>query len=1168
MGCDWNTNDMPNDNGMGFNYLYTPPTQNTLPNFNTTDETLFNFAQHGTKVTSLICAKTNNNYGIAGVAGGWNGNEGAKPIEYVVGEFGDIYTACVKEAIGQACLDDVRILNMSFSGGFLPDDMKKAIIYAHDYKDIIMIASAGSFLQGQSSSVRYPAKADYVIAVGGTQMRNVQLNEWDEDEGGYRYFWDEERWTKIEIASCFGEGLDLMAATPNILLSGYQPALGSQNTNIMNETEVSYSTALVSGIAGLLLSVNPCLTSEQVENILKNSCDKIGIGPFTYDLNGWCFSMGYGRVNPKKALKIALGLLPTTITGNETWNTKKFSGNIIIEPNATLTLNNMILEMADNKGIEIKAGGKLIVNHAVITSLCAQKSRHWRGITVQGNYAMANAIPNQGYLHIYNNSLIENANTAIAIPFNDDVNPYIGGGMVQASNSSFRNNEHALDFGEYTKRSTSFFDNCSFTFEQDYPFAIDTKQPLINLWGNFGLKFTGCKFANYKTVNTGVGIQTIASSFSTSGGCTSNQISPCPANMLIYNTFENLNYGIYSMISNMNAKTSVQKAKFVNNIYGAYFSNYFNSELLDCDFNVPEQNSGVCKYGAYYNQSSGYHIEGNRFWSDAPNNTGNTGLWLTHSGTNQNFVYRNTFFNLSRAAVSLGKNRSSGGSTGLCFKCNDFSHNGTDIDVVLPDNTLATQYDGIAKEQGSASKSSLSLDLDSLAASNTFSDVLEDHNLRNKVGSENFSNYYYQENNFTIYKIIPNDDLNITKVINQFTKYDRPNLCKPWRYNNNIVQIKAQKDAATANAEALQQQLLFAVDRGSTSDLTFDVLGTTPANALDLRNNLIEISPFLSDTVMKTAIDQETVLPNAMIRDILVQNPQAAKSNEIMDRLDERWEPMPDNMKEEIAAGRNIIGGRELMEAQRDGWKQQEGLLFDRIVSAYLDDTLNPNANSDLQLFLQNDNSARASLLLANQQIQKHEYVQASQTITAMQANINLTELETKQADDYLTLVNILQELQTAHISPLRMDSLHYGPMFAMYESGSTQACALARDFLIASHLLIYNEPFDHDTTLKSGAVTRYVNPITKKEMVDEIMQMFPNPAFGYTIVDYSLPSGIYKAILSIVSSNGTVVKQMELSRTKDQLVLDLQGISSGSYSVVLQNGKKVLANHSLKVIK
>jgi hypothetical protein len=61
---------------------------------------------------------------------------------------------------------------------------------------------------------------------------------------------------------------------------------------------------LVAGIAGLILSVNPNLTKNQVRDILKDTADKIGSST-SYDASGHSNEYGYGRVNALAAVQNA-----------------------------------------------------------------------------------------------------------------------------------------------------------------------------------------------------------------------------------------------------------------------------------------------------------------------------------------------------------------------------------------------------------------------------------------------------------------------------------------------------------------------------------------------------------------------------------------------------------------------------------------------------------------------------------------------------------------------------------------------------------------------------------------------------------------------------------------------------------------------------------------------
>jgi len=96
----------------------------------------------------------------------------------------------------------------------------------------------------------------------------------------------------------------------------------------------------VTGIAGLLLSVNPNLTPSQIRNIIQQTAEDKGA-------TGFDNYYGYGRVNAYKALKYTLenygGTLTQSLTipSGETWNFQpgvmiKFASGASLIVNGTL----------------------------------------------------------------------------------------------------------------------------------------------------------------------------------------------------------------------------------------------------------------------------------------------------------------------------------------------------------------------------------------------------------------------------------------------------------------------------------------------------------------------------------------------------------------------------------------------------------------------------------------------------------------------------------------------------------------------------------------------------------------------------------------------------------------------------------------------------------------
>ncbi len=1139
-GNDWLQTDMPSDNMLGKNFL--TGTYNTYPDYS------IEVNSHGTKLTSIICSKTNNNLDIFGVAGGWqNDGNGVVPIMVVNGSvpvgggnFGPssaLTPLCIDWAVQQGA----RVINMSFGWLGLSEQDQQSIKTAIDnamssngHDPVVCIASAGNYNQLNNSGVVFPASYEPVIAVGGVDINHTR---WDHGPDG---------------KSSFGPELDFVTSYQAYFNQGNTPSGASSRLGLGGGT--SFSAAMLTGVVSLMLSVNPCLTPAQVFEALKASCYKTTQYTFT---NGWNINVGYGFPNAKKAIEAALGEDTYTLQTNETWTgTRFFRGDVIIPVGKKLTLDGATVKFNTNAGITLQGSGSLleIINDSKLTNVC---NNMWKGISmVLSPNSPPNPFANQD---IYiNNSTIEYAINALNVPY--------GVKVIAKNNTRFKNNTLSAFFNAAYYKNLSWFENCTFENNEEH-LDPDHAQYMVKMLQNTGAAFYGCNFINNipASLIKKHGIYAYSSKFTVAGYCSNPSITPCPEGSIVYSSFSNFDYGVYALFATNGWK--VERTNFTNNNCGIYTSSGQAAKMLKNNFMIPS-NQDPDPRGAYFNNSSGFHIEGNTFTCAAVTHADEVGLYLRNTGPTQNYVYNNAFTNLFRGSVADGENRHATTATGLCYKCNYFSNNAYDIDIVRDVALPLTNIYGISRYQGLPSAGSASTNKDTLAASNEFSINPYQYNIHN---INNPSNYYYQQFKTPAYlKIIPNPVLGISTFQNTGTTYNKTLVCKSWiNSGGSIGQDLAAKSYASSNAEAADLQLVNTVDGGNTTNLTFDIIGSTPPEALTLLDELLQKSPYLSDTAMKSVIEQENVLPNAMVRDILTANPQAAKSEEIMSKLDDRWEPMPDYMKEEIETGITIIGGREQLEAKRDGWLQQESFLTNRIISTYLGDTVNPDAINELKAFLQNENTIQSGFVLADICLQRGDYSGSNQAINSLQSNFTLSQFESQQAADYLALNTILAGLQANAIELGSVDSIHAIPLLSLYQSGDNTATAFARDILIASGLLSYQEPINIGDNEKSLiAQLPPVKPATSAKRSSEHLSIFPNPATTYTILEYALPANASNSSVGIYTNYGVVVWKQEIKRAKDQLIIDLNSIPSGSYIVSLQSGNQTVASKPLSVTK
>jgi subtilisin family serine protease len=96
--------------------------------------------------------------------------------------------------------------------------------------------------------------------------------------------------------------------------SGYNPGTVSRGDAAGNYTNsfggTSSAAPGVAGVAALVLSRNPGLRWDEVKDVLKRSCERIDKTGGKYDANGHSKLYGYGRIDAKKAVGLALPAHP------------------------------------------------------------------------------------------------------------------------------------------------------------------------------------------------------------------------------------------------------------------------------------------------------------------------------------------------------------------------------------------------------------------------------------------------------------------------------------------------------------------------------------------------------------------------------------------------------------------------------------------------------------------------------------------------------------------------------------------------------------------------------------------------------------------------------------------------------------------------------------------
>lgn len=265
------------------------------------------YFSYGTQIAGLICAKTNNGLGIAGLAGGNNGR-GVTIIPFnAIDAMNDyqIDGSLIDDYILEAVNIGARIIQIDFNSN-MTSALEASINYAYNNGVTIVCGTGMDMSVAQNATaVKSPASNNRVIGVGcctGTSNPS-------------RYF------------SCYGEGIDLVA--PGVLL--YTTTLNNSYSHLHIGTDLAAS--LVTGTISLMLSINPNLTPDQIRTILHNTAYKIPLYSSCYNNNGWCDEVGYGLLDAYAAVDMA----QYYISGNDTLCQSDVFQTMALPSGATVT---------------------------------------------------------------------------------------------------------------------------------------------------------------------------------------------------------------------------------------------------------------------------------------------------------------------------------------------------------------------------------------------------------------------------------------------------------------------------------------------------------------------------------------------------------------------------------------------------------------------------------------------------------------------------------------------------------------------------------------------------------------------------------------------------------------------------------------------------------------
>ncbi len=243
---------------------------------------------HGTACAGIVAATYNNSLGVSGVAG----NSRIMPVA-----FQNWTDTEVAAGITWATANGARVISMSFgNNGWSHAVIDPAIQNAFN-NDVVMCVATHNF----NGPITYPATNALVIAVGASdEIDNRKTPASPDGEG-----WGSDFGAEISVVA---PGVHI-PTTDRQGAAGYNHSPGTAGDYRLDFNGTSSATPHVAGLAALIRSAYPALSSVQVRAIIERTAQKVGTVAYA-DVAGhpngtWNQEMGYGRINVLRALDLA-----------------------------------------------------------------------------------------------------------------------------------------------------------------------------------------------------------------------------------------------------------------------------------------------------------------------------------------------------------------------------------------------------------------------------------------------------------------------------------------------------------------------------------------------------------------------------------------------------------------------------------------------------------------------------------------------------------------------------------------------------------------------------------------------------------------------------------------------------------------------------------------------
>ncbi|MEA3444514.1 MAG: T9SS type A sorting domain-containing protein, partial [Bacteroidota bacterium] len=343
-----------------------------------------------------------------------------------------------------------------------------------------------------------------------------------------------------------------------------------------------------------------------------------------------------------------------------------------------------------------------------------------------------------------------------------------------------------------------------------------------------------------------------------------------------------------------------------------------------------------------------------------------------------------------------------------------------------------------------------------------------------------------------------------------------------------------------------QNAYLQEIDGGNTPLLLQEIQETWPQEAWDLRNDLMALAPYVSEEALLEAAFSD-VLPDAMLFEVCMANPDATKSEEFLRILHEDIpNPLPIYMINLIRENWDLETARTILERDMAAASSKMDYNMNMLLT-------NEKLKAEIDVHqIRNYHSQRDNLSdrfsIADSYIEEAKFDSSVMVLDNIILDFDLDDTELNEYDNFYLYHDLLQSLNDSNLTIFDLDTVEIALLENIANDNAGPSAIKSRNILCFAYNMCEEYPGNPSDTSQHKSVSVSGSP---QKIINEAyttLEVSPNPATNYAEFSWEILNIKSKAVLEIFDVSGKLTASHNISSVKGKWAWDTRDIIPGIY--------------------